>query len=184
MNVDLGILESPVGPIAVAWSGPTVLAAFMQEATRRSGWDPGYAAVAPEARLREHLASRFRDVTWRRDDDGEPIGALRRYFHGDVRAIGALEADPGGTPFQAEIWRRLRDIAPGETTTYGELARAAGRPEAARAVGGAVGANPIPVIIPCHRVVGSTGSLTGFGGGLPRKKWLLGHEGAIARELL
>ena len=81
-----------------------------------------------------------------------------------------------GTPFQQEVWAALQDIPYGETTTYGELAEALGKPQAARAVGLANGKNPIGIIVPCHRVIGSTGSLTGYGGGLQRKQQLLAHE--------
>ena len=112
--------------------------------------------------------------------DDEVPAALRRYFDGDVDAIDALDVDPGGTDFQAAIWAELRRIPVGETTTYSDLAARVGHEGAARAAGGAVGANPIPVVIPCHRIVGADGRLTGFGGGLTRKRWLLEHEGAGA----
>lgn len=185
MRIRIGTLKTPVGPVAVGWSGSTVLAIFMQEATQRQDRDdPAYSPQRPVTRLREHLAGRYDDITWETAESGRPLQALERYFAGDVRAIDKLEVDPGGTAFQAEIWRRLRDIPAGATRTYGELAHAAGRPDAARAVGGAVGSNPVPIVIPCHRVVGSDRSLTGFGGGLPRKKWLLEHEGALAKALL
>ncbi|NNE44645.1 MAG: methylated-DNA--[protein]-cysteine S-methyltransferase [Gemmatimonadetes bacterium] len=157
----------------------------MQEARHRQDWDdPSYAPRDPVTGLREHLESRYGEISWEPAETGRPLQALRRYFDGDVRAIDKLDVDPGGTEFQAEIWRRLRDIPAGATSTYGDLARSAGRPDAARAAGGAVGANPIPIVIPCHRIVGSNRTLTGFGGGLPRKKWLLEHEGALARTLL
>jgi O-6-methylguanine DNA methyltransferase len=84
-----------------------------------------------------------------------------------------------GTPFQLQVWQELRRIPYGETRTYGEIARAIGHPGAARAVGAANGANPIAIIVPCHRVIGSDGALTGYGGGLPTKAWLLSLEGAI-----
>jgi methylated-DNA-[protein]-cysteine S-methyltransferase len=83
-----------------------------------------------------------------------------------------------GTPFQLEVWERLCTIPAGETLSYAGLARGIGRPSAVRAVGLANGANPVAVVVPCHRVIGSNGSLTGYGGGLPRKQWLLAHEGA------
>jgi len=84
--------------------------------------------------------------------------------------------ETGGTPFQQEVWRSLRAIPCGTTTSYGKLAAQIGRPAAVRAVGLANGANPVAVVIPCHRVIGSNGSLTGYGGGLERKRWLLDHE--------
>ena len=84
-----------------------------------------------------------------------------------------------GTAFQREVWAALRTIPTGETTTYGRLASQLGRPKAMRAVGMANGANPISIIVPCHRVIGANASLTGYGGGLERKRWLLRHEGAL-----
>ena len=105
-------------------------------------------------------------------------GALDAYFAGDVHAIDALEVRPAGvTAFQAAVLEALRDVPAGGLTSYGELAREVGRPGAARAVGQAVGANPVAVVLPCHRVVAGDGSLGGYGGGLDRKRWLLKHEG-------
>ncbi|MBB4630914.1 methylated-DNA-[protein]-cysteine S-methyltransferase [Sphingosinicella soli] len=105
--------------------------------------------------------------------------ALAAYFGGDFAATAAIEVDPGGTPFQKEAWAALRRIPPGETRTYAQQAAAIGRPAAVRAVGAANGANPVSIIVPCHRVIGADGSLTGFGGGIERKRWLLAHEGAV-----
>ncbi len=107
--------------------------------------------------------------------------AIEAYFDGDLTAIDKLPVKTGGTAFQREVWRLLRRIPAGKTTTYGKLAARLGVPNAARAVGMANGANPIGVIVPCHRVIGSDASLTGYGGGLPRKQWLLTHEGAAFR---
>src|SRR5213592_3419060 len=90
-----------------------------------------------------------------------------------------LPLDPPGTTFQRVVWDLLRTIPYGTTTSYGKLARRLGDPRATRAVGAANGKNPIPIIVPCHRVVGARGELTGFGGGLDRKRWLLEHEGAL-----
>ena len=87
-----------------------------------------------------------------------------------------LTLNPAGTPFQLTVWSALREIPYGATTSYGKIAAAIGRPDAARAVGWANGQNPIPIIVPCHRVIGADGSLTGYGGGLPAKRWLLAHE--------
>jgi methylated-DNA-[protein]-cysteine S-methyltransferase len=114
--------------------------------------------------------------------DGEalaPIVAqLTEYFAG-TRTEFSMALAPQGTPFQLEVWRALGEIAYGTTTSYGALARELGRPDAARAVGLANGSNPIGIVIPCHRVVGSDGSLTGYGGGLHRKQWLLEFEASI-----
>ncbi len=108
------------------------------------------------------------------------VRALDAYFAGDLAATAAVEVDPGGTAFQKEAWAALRRIPPGETRTYAEQAAAIGRPAATRAVGAANGANPVAIIVPCHRVIGADGTLTGFGGGIERKRWLLAHEGAAA----
>lgn len=115
-------------------------------------------------------------------DPGGLTSAMCAYFKGDVSAIDRLPVDESaGTPFQQSVWRALRKIKSGQTISYGELARRIGRPKAVRAVGLANGQNPIGIVVPCHRVIGSNGTLTGYGGGLPRKKWLLEHEGALAR---
>lgn len=104
------------------------------------------------------------------------VRAVAAYFGGDMRAIDSIELDPPGTPFQREVWAALRRIPAGTTTTYGRLAAALGRPGAGRAVGLANGANPVAIVVPCHRVIGASGALTGYGGGIERKRWLLDHE--------
>ncbi|MDY0873937.1 methylated-DNA--[protein]-cysteine S-methyltransferase [Dongia rigui] len=114
-------------------------------------------------------------------DPGGLRSALQAYFKGDLKAIDKLVTDTGGTDFQRRIWRELRRIPCGKTISYAELARRIGKPAAMRAAGLANGANPVSIVIPCHRVIGSDGSLTGYGGGLHRKQWLLAHENAIAR---
>ena len=108
------------------------------------------------------------------------MAAIESYFAGDIAAIDRIPVDLGGTPFQQEVWTRLRRIPAGSTTSYGELARALGSPGAMRAVGMANGRNPVPIVVPCHRVIASDGTLGGYGGGLPIKRWLLAHEGARA----
>lgn len=107
---------------------------------------------------------------------------LQRYFDGDVVCLAAIEWRTGGTPFQRRVWKGLTAIAPGKTLSYGALATSLGCPQAVRAVGAANGANPISVVVPCHRVIGADGSLTGYGGGLERKRWLLRHEGVPVRD--
>ena len=102
--------------------------------------------------------------------------AISNYFNGDLGVIDGLPVETGGTPFQREVWSALRAIPCGSTTSYGELAEQIGRPTAVRAVGLANGANPVAVVVPCHRVIGANGSLTGYGGGIERKRWLLDHE--------
>jgi len=116
--------------------------------------------------------------------NGDPIGvgdALGAYFGGDLGALAALPAHAGGTRFQRMVWSALREIPPGQTRSYAQLAAGIGRPGAARAAGAANAANPVSLVVPCHRVLGADGSLTGYGGGLERKRWLLAHEGAAAR---
>jgi methylated-DNA-[protein]-cysteine S-methyltransferase len=107
--------------------------------------------------------------------------ALQTYFAGDCRALDALAVELNGTPFQRKVWKALRDIPSGSTLSYADLARRIGEPRAVRAVGAANGANPVAVIVPCHRVIGTDGTLTGYGGGLERKQWLLAHEGVLPR---
>jgi len=101
---------------------------------------------------------------------------IRGYFAGELDAIDHLPVETGGTPFQRKVWLALRRIRCGATTSYGALAKEIGHPAAVRAVGTANGANPIAVVLPCHRVIGANGSLTGYGGGIERKRWLLDHE--------
>jgi methylated-DNA-[protein]-cysteine S-methyltransferase len=105
--------------------------------------------------------------------------AISRYFVGELEAIDILPVQTMGTPFQRNVWRALRDIPCGTTSSYSQLAQRISRPAAVRAVGLANGSNPIAVVVPCHRVIGSDGSLTGYGGGIARKRWLLAHEGRV-----
>lgn len=107
--------------------------------------------------------------------------ALAAYFAGDLHALDSLRATTTGTAFQQQVWAALRRIPAGETTTYAALSARIGRPKAVRATGAANGANPVALVIPCHRVIGADGSLTGYGGGLARKRWLLAHEAAHRR---
>jgi methylated-DNA-[protein]-cysteine S-methyltransferase len=107
------------------------------------------------------------------------VDQLEAYFAGRSDRFD-LVLDPRGTPFQLAVWEALTAIEPGTTTTYGQLAAAVGRPSAARAVGAAVGRNPLSVIVPCHRVIGRDGTLTGFAGGMTAKRWLLDHEAGRA----
>jgi methylated-DNA-[protein]-cysteine S-methyltransferase len=111
----------------------------------------------------------------------DPFGLTTRlanYFAGEIHAIDDIPTATAGTAFQREVWRALREIPAAETISYGQLAHRIGRPRAVRAVGLANGSNPIGVVVPCHRVIGANGSLTGYGGGLHRKEWLLAHERA------
>ena len=110
-------------------------------------------------------------------------GHLQRYFAGDRDALDTIRVELNGTEFQKRVWQALRRIPSGTTISYAELARRVGSVAAVRAVGAANGANPVAIIVPCHRVIGSDGSLTGYGGGLERKQWLLAHEGIRSGKL-
>lgn len=110
------------------------------------------------------------------------IPELRRFFDGDIAVLDATPVLFSGTPFQNKVWKALRAIPGGTTTTYGALAKKLGMPTAMRAVGLANGSNPIGLVVPCHRVIGANGSLTGYGGGLERKRWLLAHEAKYTAE--
>jgi len=110
------------------------------------------------------------------------LDRLAAFYAGDIAAIDEIPVESAGTPFQRKVWSALRKIPAGRTWSYSRLARRIGRPEAVRAVGFANGSNPISVVVPCHRVIGADGSLTGYGGGLSRKEWLLRHEGAPIGE--
>jgi len=126
---------------------------------------------------------RPRQPGWRRADDEEVLARARRelgeYFEGRRRRFD-LALDPRGTPFQRAVWQALLQVPFGATSTYGAIARAVGRPSAVRAVGAAVGANPIGIIVPCHRIIGRDGTLTGYAGGLDRKAKLLALESHAA----
>jgi len=128
-----------------------------------------------EARLRRHFPPH--DIV---DRETPTIGAarawLREYFDGTRVDANAVPLDMRGADFEVRVWAALRTIPPGTTTSYGAIATALGSPGASRAVGAANGANPVAIIVPCHRVIGASGSLTGYGGGLDRKTWLLDHE--------
>jgi methylated-DNA-[protein]-cysteine S-methyltransferase len=131
------------------------------------------------ARVNRVLAARFgRARTVRTRNPFGFSARIRAYLAGDLTALDRIKVDPGGTPFQRRVWGALRRIRPGRTRSYGALARALGYGAAARAVGAANGQNPISIVVPCHRLIGGDASLTGYGGGLWRKRWLLHHEGA------
>ncbi|HEX4011582.1 MAG TPA: methylated-DNA--[protein]-cysteine S-methyltransferase [Solirubrobacteraceae bacterium] len=139
--------------------------------------------VAGEAGLRRLLFPHDHaphDVANRDPEALAAIAAqLEQYFAGERRTFD-IELDISGTPFQRAVWDQLLTIPYGSTRSYGELARTIGRPDRARAVGAAVGATPVPIIVPCHRMIGADGSLTGYGGGLPRKRALLDLEASMA----
>ena len=150
-------IDSPVGRLLLAGHGGALTRLYFQAGPRPFAppqqWRPD---AAPFARV---------------------VAQLAEYFAGKRRAF-RLQLEPAGTPFQLAVWRALREIPYGETLAYGELARRLGHANGARAVGFANGSNPLPIIVPCHRVIGADGSLTGFGGGLYIKRALLALEGA------
>ena len=162
-------METPIGLlVVVAREGKLVAVSFRDRADD----------------LVRQLEQRFGPLSFdERPDPGGIAGRLRAYFAGDLAVLDTIAADPGGTPFQQRVWAELRTIPTGSTVSYSELARRVDAPDAVRAVGAANGRNPIPIVIPCHRVIGADGSLTGYGGGLDRKRWLLAHEGVKAPAL-
>lgn len=132
-----------------------------------------------EARMQRLLRLHYGEHGFRLEPNRNLNGladAIGRYFAGDLKVIDDLPVETGGTPFQREVWNELRQIQCGKTVSYAELAERIHRRSAVRAVGLANGSNPVGVVIPCHRVIGSDGSLTGYGGGIHRKLWLLEHE--------
>jgi len=130
-----------------------------------------------DGRMDRQLRS-YEDALTRTSNAGGLTAKIAAYFAGDLASIEDLPAVAEGTEFQRAVWNALREIPTGETRSYGDIARRIGRPSAVRAVGLANGANPIGVVVPCHRVIGADGSLTGYGGGVDRKRWLLAHERA------
>ena len=162
MTVHYTQIDSPIGPLLLAAS------------------DAGVRAI--EFHRPRHPLKRGHD--WREGDHALLRAArrqLQEYFAGRRRGFD-LPLAPEGTAFQCKVWLTLADIPYGETISYAELASRIDRPSATRAVGAANGRNPLPIVLPCHRVIGADGSLTGFGGGLPTKRWLLELEGALPRE--
>jgi methylated-DNA-[protein]-cysteine S-methyltransferase len=147
--------ESPIGRLLLAGDG---------EALHLISFPAGSRTAHP-----------FR--SWRRDDTcfGDVLAQIEAYFEGQLQDFNVPLA-LNGTAFQIAVWRMLREIPYGETVSYGAIAKRMGQPSAGRAIGAANGANPIPIIVPCHRVIGANGCLTGFGGGIETKKFLLKHE--------
>jgi methylated-DNA-[protein]-cysteine S-methyltransferase len=137
-----------------------------------------------ETGMRRSLRLHYGESGFTLESARNPSGlthAISSYFAGELAAIDVLPVQTAGTPFQKEVWRALRNIPCGTTVSYAEVAAQIGRPAAVRAVGLANGANPVGVVVPCHRVIGADGSLTGYGGGIARKSWLLEHEGSAPK---
>ena len=167
----VGVLPSPVGPLRLLASERGLEGVWFETARHPPPPAPLTAGEADDGRgAAGEILARTRSQ-------------LAEYFS-RRRTTFDLPLAPRGTPFQLRVWEALRAIPFGATESYGGLARRIGEPpSAARAVGAANGQNPIPIIIPCHRVIGANGDLTGFGGGIERKRWLLAHEGAIPAPL-
>lgn len=161
MQTYFSILESPIGALLVTSNGTAITRVYMQN----------------------HKHAEPQQPDWQRDDAQftQTQAQFAAYFAGELASFD-LPLAPAGTDFQQQVWQALRSIPFGQTSSYGELAASLGKPKASRAVGMANGRNPISIIVPCHRVIGADGSLTGYGGGIERKRWLLGHEGALGAE--
>jgi len=158
-------VKSPIGTILVVCQGKTLCALEFADC---------------EERMMAALRARYGDFDLVETVD--PAGICTRigaYLLGDLDALDDVAADGGGTKFQRKVWAELRRIVPGEVVSYRALAERLGIPNSVRAVARANALNPVSIVVPCHRVIGSDGSLTGYGGGLPRKRWLLEHEGVI-----
>lgn len=156
ITLNRSTLATPLGDLVAVWDVAALHALnFADSEPSRTVRDITFADVAAPA--------------WLRDP-------LRDYWEGNVRSLHAIPCSTRGTAFQESVWIILRHIPAGETRSYGELAAQIGRPTASRAVGAANGANPISLVVPCHRVIGAHGALTGYAHGLARKQWLLDHE--------
>ena len=166
MDLFIDRVASPVGALALVSDGRRLVALEFAD---------------KQERLYLPLRRRFAQARLRDTDDPQGFSAaLRAYLDGRLDAIADLPSEGHGSSFEEAVWAQLRQIPCGTTTSYGAVARALGLPPASsRAVGLANGRNPVAIVVPCHRVIGHDGSLTGYGGGLERKRWLLEHEGAL-----
>ena len=159
--VEVADVATPIGTFRIAYEGPTVrVVDLLENGLPQTGVPAGAVRRKPPYSA------------------GSPPAQLKAYFHDGQSGFDLTVAPETGSDFDRTVWETLRRVPPGRTITYGELARKAGFPGSARAVGGAMARNPIPIVIPCHRVVGHGGSMCGFGLGLWRKRWLLDHEGS------
>jgi len=165
MDLSLDRLPSPIGTILLVCGGDALRALDFGD---------------DEDRIRRLLDRHYREY---RLVPGRAPATIRSriegYFEGEFTSLDRVPVETGGTPFQRLVWSALREVPAGTTVTYGHLATRIGRPRATRAVGMANGSNPVPIVVPCHRVIGANGALTGYGGGLDRKRWLLSHERAL-----
>ncbi len=153
-------LDTPIGPLTLVWSEKGLKGAFFK------------------GQIPKNL------LDYKRETKTNPFrAAFEAYFKGEKSSFKEVPLDMEGTVFQRQVWRLLLEIPEGETRCYGDLAKALGKPNASRAVGWANGQNPISIAVPCHRVIGKDGTLTGYAGGLKRKAWLLEHEGVCPLPL-
>lgn len=163
MRLRLKHWDSPVAPLLVVSDADGVLRSL--------------EFGGNEARMRRLMGTHYGECAV---EDGplpkEITAALKAYFGGEIEAVDDLRVETNGTPFQRKVWKALREIPAGKTISYGRLATNIGRPTASRAVGMANHCNPIAIVVPCHRVIGANGSLTGYASGLQHKEWLLEHE--------
>jgi methylated-DNA-[protein]-cysteine S-methyltransferase len=166
-SISFDRIPTPLGEAVIMWDSGSNLRMF--------DWADN------EPRISRLLSRTYGSVELKSAAAPEPLKrAFSAYFDGDLASLSAIACATGGTPFQRAVWAGLRAIPPGATLSYGALAKSLGKPAAMRAVGLANGANPISLVIPCHRVIGADGSLTGYAGGMERKRWLLRHEGVIS----
>jgi methylated-DNA-[protein]-cysteine S-methyltransferase len=162
VKLEVGELATPLGDVRFARHSGQLLALAFAEC---------WPAVG------RALERRVGRVEWLPAGDANELDArLRGYFAGELSTLSGVAVELAGTDFQRRVWRALREIPAGATTSYAELARRIGAARAVRAVGAANGANPLWLVVPCHRAIGSDGSLTGYAGGIERKRWLLAHE--------
>jgi methylated-DNA-[protein]-cysteine S-methyltransferase len=173
------IFDSPIGPLLLTSDGTNITRLFMND---HDGGPTANADFAESKNNRAKFGSLpLRD--WQQDDNLQIIQTARKQieeFFGGKRQSFELPLKPDGSEFQRQVWMELTRIPFGKTISYGELAKRIGKPDAPRAVGLANGKNPISIIVPCHRVIGASGKLTGYGGGLDRKVWLLEHEASVS----
>lgn len=173
MKLTISHIETPTGPMML----------LLDEAkqVRLFEW------VDHQSRMDRLLVRHYPKTTFSISEEAPPVAyhqAIAAYFSGDIAALESLPVAFGGTAFQQTVWLALQTIPAGKTLSYGQLAAQIGNPKGMRAVGLANGANPIALIVPCHRVIGANGTLTGYGGGMERKHWLLQHEGSLPQKLL
>lgn len=168
MNLLMDSIESQIGTILIVSDGENLCALDFEDCRDR---------------MKALLRKRYGNFSLCPADDPQGLSSrVRTYFAGSYGALDEIPVSTGGTAFQRQVWRALRAIPAGSTVSYGKLAERIGRPKAGRAVGLANSLNPVAIVVPCHRVIGGGATLTGYAGGLPRKRWLLAHEGVDLKD--